>query len=235
MDREILKGSLEIILLSLLKNKDMYGYEISKEIKNITDNVLILGEGTLYPALKRLKEKNLIQDYFIETNSSKKKRKYYKITEAGLIELNLKLKDFYLISNLNKKLRQLDISSRELSELKLELLDTAEEMKKDFLNEGFSEKEANEKVINTLQIDELINSTKESYLKANLINTRILSSLFLGIYTIFILICISNTTNGGGYLSKGAYLPFKFLYNLFNSNKPLLDNVFVLDQLFILL
>ncbi|EOU1913119.1 hypothetical protein GZ981_003076 [Clostridium perfringens] len=136
---------------------------------------------------------------------------------------------------LNKKLRELDISSRELSELKLELLDTAEEMKKDFLNEGFSEKEANEKVINTLQIDELINSTKESYLKANLINTRILSSLFLGIYTIFILICISNTTNGGGYLSKGAYLPFKFLYNLFNSNKPLLDNVFVLDQLFILL
>ena len=106
MDREILKGSLEIILLSLLKNKDMYGYEISKEIKNITDNVLILGEGTLYPALKRLKEKNLIQDYFIETNSSKKKRKYYKITEAGLIELNLKLKVFYLISNLIENIKE---------------------------------------------------------------------------------------------------------------------------------
>lgn len=106
MDREILKGSLEIILLSLLRNKDMYGYEISKEIKNITDNVLILGEGTLYPALKRLKEKNLIQDYFIETNSSKKKRKYYKITEAGLIELNLKLKDFYLISNLIENIKE---------------------------------------------------------------------------------------------------------------------------------
>ena len=106
MDREILKGSLEIILLSLLKNNDMYGYEISKEIKNITENVLILGEGTLYPALKRLKEKNLIQDYFIETNSSKKKRKYYKITEAGLIELNLKLKDFYLISNLIENIKE---------------------------------------------------------------------------------------------------------------------------------
>ena len=106
MDREILKGSLEIILLSLLKNKDMYGYEMSKEIKIITENVLILGEGTLYPALKRLKEKNLIQDYFIETNSSKKKRKYYKITEAGLIELNLKLKDFYLISNLIENIKE---------------------------------------------------------------------------------------------------------------------------------
>ncbi|ELC8332978.1 helix-turn-helix transcriptional regulator [Clostridium perfringens] len=106
MDREILKGSLEIILLSLLKNKDMYGYEISKEIKNITENVLILGEGTLYPALKRLKEKNLIQDYFIETDSLMKKRKYYKITEAGLIELNLKLKDFYLISNLIENIKE---------------------------------------------------------------------------------------------------------------------------------
>ncbi|EHK2402026.1 helix-turn-helix transcriptional regulator, partial [Clostridium perfringens] len=62
--------------------------------------------GTLYPALKRLKEKNLIQDYFIETNSSKKKRKYYKITEAGLIELNLKLKDFYLISNLIENIKE---------------------------------------------------------------------------------------------------------------------------------
>ncbi|MDM0591520.1 hypothetical protein QTG97_15855, partial [Clostridium perfringens] len=101
--------------------------------------------------------------------------------------------------------RKLDISSRELSELKLELLDTAEEMKKDFLNEGFSEKEANEKAINSLQLDELINSTKESYLKANLIKNRFLSCLLLAIYTIFILICISNTTNGGGYLSKGAY------------------------------
>ncbi|MDM0582185.1 helix-turn-helix transcriptional regulator, partial [Clostridium perfringens] len=60
----------------------------------------------LYPALKRLKEKNLIQDYFIETNSSKKKRKYYKITEAGLIELNLKLKDFYLISNLIENIKE---------------------------------------------------------------------------------------------------------------------------------
>ncbi|ELC8346111.1 helix-turn-helix transcriptional regulator, partial [Clostridium perfringens] len=53
-----------------------------------------------------LKEKNLIQDYFIETNSSKKKRKYYKITEAGLIELNLKLKDFYLISNLIENIKE---------------------------------------------------------------------------------------------------------------------------------
>ncbi|EGT3601858.1 PadR family transcriptional regulator [Clostridium perfringens] len=106
MDREILKGSLEIILLSLLKNNDMYGYEISKEIKKLTENFLILGEGTLYPALKRLKEKNLIQDYFIEINNSKIKRKYYRITEDGLIELDLKLKDFYIISSLIRIIKE---------------------------------------------------------------------------------------------------------------------------------
>ena len=100
MDREILKGSLEIILLSLLKNRPMYGYEISKTIKSLTENSLIIGEGTLYPALKRLEEKNLIENYFIELDTSKKKRKYYKITQLGLNELNLKLIDFLLIYKL---------------------------------------------------------------------------------------------------------------------------------------
>lgn len=100
MDREILKGSLEIILLSLLKNKPMYGYEISKTIKSLTENSLIIGEGTLYPALKRLEEKNLIENYFIQLDTSKKKRKYYKITQLGLNELNLKLIDFLLIYKL---------------------------------------------------------------------------------------------------------------------------------------
>ena len=89
MDREILKGSLEIILLSLLKNNAMYGYEISKTIKNLSEDALIIGEGTLYPALKRLED-------------SKKKRKYYEITEEGKRELDLKLKDFSLIEKLIK-------------------------------------------------------------------------------------------------------------------------------------
>ena len=99
MDREILKGSLEIILLSLLKNNAMYGYEISKTIKNLSEDALIIGEGTLYPALKRLEEKELIKHYFVEFENSKK---YYEITEEGKRELDLKLKDFSLIEKLIK-------------------------------------------------------------------------------------------------------------------------------------
>lgn len=79
MDREILKGSLEIILLSLLKNKPMYGYEISKTIKNLTENELTIGEGTLYPALKRLEERQLIENYFVELETSKRKESIIKL------------------------------------------------------------------------------------------------------------------------------------------------------------
>ncbi|MDU7068251.1 MAG: PadR family transcriptional regulator [Clostridium perfringens] len=86
--------------IKLNYNKPMYGYEISKTIKSLTENSLIIGEGTLYPALKRLEEKNLIKNYFIELDTSKKKRKYYKITQLGLNELNLKLIDFLLIYKL---------------------------------------------------------------------------------------------------------------------------------------
>ncbi|WP_243899809.1 PadR family transcriptional regulator [Clostridium perfringens] len=60
MDRDIFKGSFEITLLSLLKNKPMYGYEISKTIKNLTKNELTIVEVTLYPSLKSLEEKQLI-------------------------------------------------------------------------------------------------------------------------------------------------------------------------------
>ena len=64
MDREILKGSLEIILLSLLKNKPMYGYEISKTIKSLTENSLIISETEFIP-------KNLNTDYISSEFKSK--------------------------------------------------------------------------------------------------------------------------------------------------------------------
>lgn len=68
----------------------------------MSENALIIGEGTLYPALKRLEEKELIKHYFVEFENSKKKRKYYEITEEGKRELDLKLKDFSLIEKLIK-------------------------------------------------------------------------------------------------------------------------------------
>lgn len=100
MDRELLKGSLDIILLSLLSKQDMYGYEISKTIKNISAEELIIGEGTLYPSLKRLEDNTLLESYFVKLDNKSIKRKYYKITILGVEKLNEKLNEFNLIRNI---------------------------------------------------------------------------------------------------------------------------------------
>lgn len=52
-----------------------------------------------------------------------------------------------LIKTLDRRLKNLDISQKELNELKLQLLDNAEELKNDFLNEGFTEEEAEKKLL----------------------------------------------------------------------------------------
>ena len=58
MDKEIMKGSIDILLLSLLNKRDMYGYEIVKTLKENSNELYNMSEGTLYPALKRLENKN---------------------------------------------------------------------------------------------------------------------------------------------------------------------------------
>ncbi|EPS48777.1 PadR family transcriptional regulator [Clostridium botulinum CFSAN002367] len=57
MDKEIMKGSIDILILTLINKDDLYGYKISKIIKK-SNMTYSMGEGTLYPALKRLESKN---------------------------------------------------------------------------------------------------------------------------------------------------------------------------------
>ena len=57
------------------------------------------------------------------------------------------------------------MSQKELEDLKMQLLDNAEEMKKDFLEEGFSEEEAQKKALDSIELDDLITSIKESSIK----------------------------------------------------------------------
>ncbi|WP_286228775.1 PadR family transcriptional regulator [Neobacillus mesonae] len=98
MDKEMLKGSIDLLLLSLIKQRDLYGYEITKLLKQLSDDHYEMSEGTLYPALKRLERKQWIDSYWYETVSGR--RKYYKITELGTKELEKKQRDWKLIENL---------------------------------------------------------------------------------------------------------------------------------------
>ncbi len=77
MNIQLKKGFLEVCVLSLLKNQDLYGYKI---IKGISEYVKI-SESTLYPILKRLESSDCLISYTQEHNT--RIRRYYKITDKG--------------------------------------------------------------------------------------------------------------------------------------------------------
>jgi len=83
--KELLKGTLSVIILKLLgEHQRMYGYQIAQMIKELSDNKILVREGSLYPALHKLKEDDLVK---IETeNIGKRVRHYYVLTQKGEIE-----------------------------------------------------------------------------------------------------------------------------------------------------
>lgn len=82
INKELLKGSTTILILSLLDQRHMYGYEMIKEIERKSNGVFSFKEGTLYPILHSLESESMIESYW-EDNTSSRKRKYYKITDKG--------------------------------------------------------------------------------------------------------------------------------------------------------
>lgn len=90
MDKEILKGSINILLLSIIKQHDTYGYEIIQKLKENSNDLYTMSQGTLYPALKRLEQKDLIHSYWGESETGMK-RKFYRITTNGKKILEEKL------------------------------------------------------------------------------------------------------------------------------------------------
>ncbi|MFA9466364.1 MAG: PadR family transcriptional regulator [Velocimicrobium sp.] len=79
---DVIRGYNDIIILNLLLEKDSYGYEISKQIRMLSDEKYIIKETTLYSACTRLEKNNFIESYFgTETNG--KRRTYYRITQQG--------------------------------------------------------------------------------------------------------------------------------------------------------
>lgn len=96
LNKELLKGSTDMLVLSLLEEKNMYGYEMIKELTIKSENVFEFKEGTLYPILHNLEEKNYITSYWDETGA--KKRKYYTITKQGKKHLKEKKEEWKIFS-----------------------------------------------------------------------------------------------------------------------------------------
>lgn len=105
VNKEMMKGSIDILLLSLIEKEDLYGYEIAKRLKEKSNDLYSIGEGTLYPALQRLEKQNLIKAYWGDSESGGR-RKYYSITEEGKKELSKKLNEWDALNNLIKSCRE---------------------------------------------------------------------------------------------------------------------------------
>ncbi|MFD1418922.1 PadR family transcriptional regulator [Companilactobacillus keshanensis] len=102
MNKEMLKGTIDLLILSVLKENDNYGYQISKVITDISGETFEIQEATLYLALKRLEKQEYIESYWGE-QSHGGKRKYYKITQQGLSQLISLKKDFNNLSDIVKR------------------------------------------------------------------------------------------------------------------------------------
>src|SRR6056297_782568 len=88
--KQLKKGVLEIIILDLLTEKDRYGYEIIKELSERSQGYFELKEGTLYPLLYRLNGNGLIENYWGKEMNDAARRKYYHLTEKGVMTLEKK-------------------------------------------------------------------------------------------------------------------------------------------------
>ena len=81
LNKNLISGSTTLLILRLLEEKDLYGYEMIELLRQRSKNVFELKAGTLYPLLHSLEVKGFLTSYESEANG--KIRKYYQITKSG--------------------------------------------------------------------------------------------------------------------------------------------------------
>jgi len=82
LDRELKKGSAELLVLSLVEDRARHGYEISKLIESRSEGTLKFNVASLYPLVYRLEGRGWIQGKWVE-KAGQRRRRYYRITAAG--------------------------------------------------------------------------------------------------------------------------------------------------------
>lgn len=90
---DLLQGTLEMLVLKTLALEPLHGWGISERIRQISDDVFEINQGSLYPALQRLKNKGLISSEWRRTENNRRAR-YYELTEAGRRQLEVEMEDW---------------------------------------------------------------------------------------------------------------------------------------------
>jgi transcriptional regulator len=82
LDRELKKGSADLLLLSLVEDRQRHGYEISKLIESRSAGALRFNVASLYPMLYRLEKRGWLQGRWVD-KAGQRRRRYYRLTPAG--------------------------------------------------------------------------------------------------------------------------------------------------------
>ena len=96
-DREFLTGTVGVLILSLLAEREMYGYEILQESERRSERAFQLKEGTLYPALHQMERAGFLKSAWREGESGRA-RKYYSLTPKGRRHADSKRRQWESIS-----------------------------------------------------------------------------------------------------------------------------------------
>jgi PadR family transcriptional regulator, regulatory protein PadR len=82
IDRELKRGSAELLILALVEQRPRHGYEISQLIEQRSDGTISFHTASLYPTLYRLEERGLIEGRWVE-KAAQRRRRYYRLTPTG--------------------------------------------------------------------------------------------------------------------------------------------------------
>lgn len=91
---EVLKGHIDLIIISLIAKEDMYGYRLANLVREQSDNRFELKEGTLYLSLKRLEKQKVVEAYWSNEVGPGGRRKYYTLTDEGRKQYHLKQEEW---------------------------------------------------------------------------------------------------------------------------------------------
>ena len=100
---DVIRGYNDTIILSLLCEKPSYGYEISKQIRQISEEKYVIKETTLYSAFTRMEKNGYIESFSDNDQSNGKRRTYYRITDAGRSYYKLKCDEWNLTQEVIEK------------------------------------------------------------------------------------------------------------------------------------
>lgn len=94
---DLLQGTLDMLILRAIANEPQHGWAIAQRIQLVSNNVLQIGQGSLYPALHRLEYKGWIRAEWGSSENNRKAR-FYSLTTAGRRQLNAELENWSRLS-----------------------------------------------------------------------------------------------------------------------------------------